>query len=48
MKDNDLKYKIRLRQTDALEVLQQIQKDANFLCSIGVMDYSLLRKDTNT
>lgn len=42
MKDNDLKYKIRLPRPDATRLLRQLENDADFLLSIGVMDYSLL------
>ena len=42
LKDNDLKYKIRLPRTVAREVASQLESDANFLLSVGVMDYSLL------
>ncbi len=42
MKDNDLKYKIRLPRSDARELMTQLENDANFLFSVGVMDYSLL------
>ena len=42
MKDNDLKYKIRLSGNTVKEIYSQLQSDANFLFSIGVMDYSLL------
>ena len=42
MKDNDLKYKIRLPKTIAVSLVDQLKKDAEFLYSIGVMDFSLL------
>ena len=42
MKDNDLKYKIQLPRVDARELMTQLENDANFLYSVGVMDYSLL------
>jgi 1-phosphatidylinositol-4-phosphate 5-kinase len=42
MKDNDLKYKIRISRDAARNLLNQIQKDCQFLSSLGVMDYSLL------
>ena len=42
LKDNDLKYKIRLPRPDARDLLKQLENDADFLLSIGVMDYSLL------
>jgi 1-phosphatidylinositol-4-phosphate 5-kinase len=44
LKDNDLKYKIRLPRKVALRVVTQLEADANFLFSVGVMDYSLLGK----
>jgi hypothetical protein len=42
LKDNDLKYKIRLPNNVAINVLYQLKKDSEFLYSIGVMDFSLL------
>lgn len=42
LKDNDLKYKIRLPGSTARFLLQQLEKDSELLCSLGVMDYSLL------
>lgn len=42
LKDNDLKHKIRLPTDVARKLLSQLKKDAEFLCSIGIMDYSLL------
>jgi hypothetical protein len=42
LKDNDLKYKIRLPRNVAKRVVTQLEADANFLLSVGVMDYSLL------
>ena len=44
MKDNDLKYKIRLPKEQAQRLLRQLTNDADFLHRIGVMDYSLLGK----
>ena len=44
LKDNDIKYKIRLPRHTTEGLLQQIRADADFLLSIGVMDYSLLGK----
>lgn len=41
-KDNDLQFKIHLEPADRAKFLQQIESDANFLCSLDVMDYSLL------
>ena len=48
MKDNDLKYKLRLTEKDADVLLDQLQKDSLFLRKIGVMDYSLLIGVNNT
>lgn len=48
LKDNDLKYKIRLPLPTAEHLLRQIQQDAEFLFSIGVCDYSLLVGVHNT
>jgi hypothetical protein len=42
LKDNDIKYKIRLPRLTTENLLTQIRADADFLLSIGVMDYSLL------
>ncbi len=42
LKDNDLKYKLRLPLPTAIHLLKQVQMDADFLYSIGVCDYSLL------
>jgi hypothetical protein len=42
LKDNDIKYKIRLPRLTTENLLNQIRADADFLLSIGVMDYSLL------
>ena len=42
MKDNDLKYKIRLPHDTAIGLYMQLRKDAYFLSKIGIMDYSLL------
>lgn len=44
LKDNDIKYKIRLPRHTTESLLTQIRADADFLYSIGVMDYSLLGK----
>jgi len=48
LKDNDLKYKIRLPGPTARFLLQQLEKDSDLLCSLGVMDYSLLVGVHNT
>jgi predicted lipoprotein with Yx(FWY)xxD motif len=42
MKDNDLKYKLRLLPEEASAITTQLEHDAAFLCRLGVMDYSLL------
>ncbi len=42
LKDNDLKHKIRLPGPTARFLLKQLEKDTEILCSLGVMDYSLL------
>jgi hypothetical protein len=42
MKDNDLKNKLHMPKEITKSFFQQIQKDSQFLYSIGVMDYSLL------
>lgn len=42
LKDSDLKYKIRLPYETAIDLLRQLQMDADFLYSLGIMDYSLL------
>jgi 1-phosphatidylinositol-4-phosphate 5-kinase len=44
LKDNDLKYKLRLPNATSKHLITQLHKDSNFLCSLGVMDYSLLGK----
>ena len=48
MKDNDLKYKIQLPKPVAKRLMTQLENDANFLYSVGVMDYSLLVGVHNT
>jgi hypothetical protein len=42
MKDNDLKYKLRLTEEEAKTTVHQLEQDAIFLSEIGAMDYSLL------
>ena len=42
LKDNDIKYKIRLPRNTTESLIGQIRSDVDFLFSIGVMDYSLL------
>lgn len=46
LKDNDLKYKIRLPRQVARALQIQLENDAIFLRSIDVMDYSLLGTPT--
>jgi hypothetical protein len=48
MKDNDLKYKIRLPRPVAKRLMTQLENDAHFLHDVGVMDYSLLVGVHNT
>jgi 1-phosphatidylinositol-4-phosphate 5-kinase len=48
LKDNDLKYKLRLPNATSQHLITQLHKDSNFLCSLGVMDYSLLVGVHNT
>jgi hypothetical protein len=48
LKDNDIKYKIRLSLDDTMTLLRQIRLDAEFLYSLGIMDYSLLVGVHNT
>lgn len=48
MKDNDIKHKIRLTESESLEVQSQLRQDAEFLASLGIMDYSLLVGVHNT
>lgn len=48
LKDNDIKYKIRLNRETTEELFNQIKSDAEFLYSIGIMDYSLLVGVHNT
>ncbi|KDO32428.1 hypothetical protein SPRG_22110 [Saprolegnia parasitica CBS 223.65] len=42
LKDNDLTQKVRLNEAEAEELYAHICKDASFLASHGIMDYSLL------
>lgn len=44
LKDNDLKFKHKMYLSDSnsSHFLDQLGKDTEFLCSLGVMDYSLL------
>ncbi|RYH23422.1 hypothetical protein EON65_17835 [archaeon] len=48
LKDNDLKLKMRLPFSVAIDLLKQLQADAEFLASLGIMDYSLLLGVHNT
>ena len=48
LKDNDIKYKIRLPLDTTVQLLKQIRSDAEFLYSLGIMDYSLLVGVHNT
>lgn len=48
LKDNDLKFKIRLPIETAVSVLRQLRRDAEFLASLGIMDFSLLLGVHNT
>ncbi|DBA02412.1 TPA: hypothetical protein N0F65_007231 [Lagenidium giganteum] len=41
-KDNDFHRKLRILPQSAQEVVDQLERDSNFLCSQGIMDYSLL------
>ncbi len=42
MKDNDLKFKLRLPKDLGNNIIMQSRRDADFLRDIGIMDYSLL------
>ncbi|CAI5703256.1 unnamed protein product [Peronospora effusa] len=42
LKDNDLMTKIRIAPATAHRIYDQIHRDSDFLCSQGIMDYSLL------
>lgn len=44
LKDNDLKYKLRLPISVSVALIRQLSIDAEFLYSLGVMDFSLLGK----
>ena len=48
LKDNDLKYKLRLPNRTSKHLITQLDKDSQFLCGLGVMDYSLLGKSLYT
>lgn len=48
LKDNDIKYKIRLPPDTTQELYLQVKSDAEFLYSLGIMDYSLLVGVHNT
>ncbi|ETV69961.1 hypothetical protein, variant 3 [Aphanomyces astaci] len=42
LRDNDLKKRIKLPRGTSHALLKQIARDSDFLCGLGVMDYSLL------
>lgn len=42
LKDSDLTQKLKLDQDVAMELYQQLCADSDWLCSFGIMDYSLL------
>lgn len=42
LKDNDMKYKLRLPLDTSVTLLHQLTLDAEFLTRLGIMDYSLL------
>jgi len=43
LKDNDfIKQKIRMSPADAVTTIATLWRDADFLCSLGIMDYSIL------
>ena len=42
LKDNDLNYDVLLRSNEAAELAVAMKKDAGFLCSHNIMDYSLV------
>ena len=42
LKDNDLNYDVLLRSDEAAELAVAMKKDAEFLCSHNIMDYSLV------
>ncbi|ETV94197.1 hypothetical protein, variant [Aphanomyces invadans] len=42
LRDNDLKKRIKLPRETSHAVLKQIARDSDFLCGLGIMDYSLL------
>lgn len=48
LKDNDVKSPFRLAPKMVTLMIQQLRKDAKFLSSIGIMDYSLLVGVHNT
>jgi len=41
-KDNNLTNKFRLKAEDAYAVIETLHRDSDFLCSVGIMDYSML------
>ncbi|OQR93400.1 phosphatidylinositol-4-phosphate-5-kinase (Pi-PIPKD10) [Achlya hypogyna] len=42
LRDNDLKKRIKLPRETSHALLKQIARDSDFLCGMGIMDYSLL------
>jgi 1-phosphatidylinositol-4-phosphate 5-kinase len=46
--DNDLLTKIHLQQEPTFELIEQLRGDSDFLCSLGIMDYSLIVGVHNT
>ncbi|CAK4618468.1 unnamed protein product [Aphanomyces euteiches] len=42
LRDNDLKKRIKLARDTSHALLKQIARDSDFLCGLGIMDYSLL------
>ncbi|KAF0686995.1 Aste57867_21215 [Aphanomyces stellatus] len=42
LRDNDLKKRIKLPRDASHGLLKQIARDSDFLCGLGIMDYSLL------
>nr|CCA14757.1 phosphatidylinositol 4phosphate 5kinase (PIPKD3/GPCRPIPK) putative [Albugo laibachii Nc14] len=48
LKDNDFHRKVRLMPDIATGVVRQLENDSRFLCSHGIMDYSLLLSTHST
>jgi 1-phosphatidylinositol-4-phosphate 5-kinase len=42
LKDNDLQQKLQLQPEEAESIYNSLMDDTSFLCSLGIMDYSLL------